>query len=103
SWLAYLLVAMGAAPARALAQEVDFAAAQQRFQDLYTAGNYSEAFAQAQSTEAAAKRRGTNNITYIAALNDLARAHQQLGHYAEAAAMFKQVADALQKNIPPTD
>jgi hypothetical protein len=48
-------------------------------------------------TEAAAKRGGTNNFAYVSALNDLARAHQALGRYAEAAAMFKQVLGTLQK------
>ncbi|WP_426410343.1 hypothetical protein [Bradyrhizobium ganzhouense] len=47
--------------------------------------------------------RGTNNITYILALTDLTRAHQEPGHYVEAVAMFKQVLDALQKNVPPAD
>jgi len=70
---------------------------------LYAAGSYSEALALAKSTEAAAKRRGTNNLAYTLALNDLARAHQQLGHYPEAGSMFRQVVDALQKNLPPTD
>lgn len=101
--LAAFVVAAGIASSPAAAQTVDIAAAQKRFQELYAAGNYSGALAQAQSTEAAARRAGTNNITYILALNDLARAHQELGHYADAVAMFKRVVDALQKNIPPTD
>lgn len=101
--LAAFLVAVGIAWAPAAAQTIDIAAAQKRFQELYAAGNYSGAFAQAQSTEAAARRAGTNNITYILALNDLARAHQELGHYADAAAMFKRVLDTLQKNVPASD
>jgi CHAT domain-containing protein/Tfp pilus assembly protein PilF len=103
SRLAVFLVAAGVALAPAAAQTIDIAAAQKRFQELYAAGNYSGAFAEAQSTEAAARRAGTNNITYILALNDLARAHQELGHYADAVAMFKRVLDALQKNVPPLD
>ena len=103
SRLAAFLVVTAAAFAPAAAQEVGIAAAQRHFQELYAAGNYSAALAAAQSTEAVAKRRGTNNITYISALNDLARAHQALGHYGDAAAMFKQVLGALQKNIPPSD
>src|SRR5215467_7139813 len=103
SRLAPFLVAAGVALGPAAAQTVDIAAAQKRFQNLYAAGNYSAAFAEAQSTEVAARRTGTNNITYILALNDLARAHQELGHYADAVAIFKQVLNALQKNIPPTD
>jgi hypothetical protein len=38
-------------------------------------GGYSAALAEAQKTEAAAKRGGTNNFAYVSALNDLARAH----------------------------
>ncbi len=103
SRLAAFVVAAGLTLAPAAAQTIDIAAAQKRFQELYAAGNYSGALAQAQSTEAAARRAGTNNITYILALNDLARAHQELGHYADAIAMFKRVLDALQKNVPPSD
>jgi CHAT domain-containing protein/Tfp pilus assembly protein PilF len=85
------------------AAQIDTAAAQKRFQDLYAAGNFSAALAEAQKTEAAAKRAGTNNFAYVSALNDLARAHQALGRYPEAAGMFKQVLSILQKNAPPTD
>jgi CHAT domain-containing protein/Tfp pilus assembly protein PilF len=85
------------------AAQIDPAAAQKRFQDLYEAGNYSAALAEAQKAEASAKRAGTNNFAYVSALNDLARAHQALGRYAEAASMFKQVLSVLQKNVSPTD
>lgn len=98
-----LRVTLGVALAPAIAQKVDVTAAQRHFQELYVAGNYSGALAEAQSTEAAAKRNGTNNITYVLALNDLARAHQALGHYADAATMFRQVLDALQKTSQPSD
>ncbi|HZD64088.1 MAG TPA: CHAT domain-containing tetratricopeptide repeat protein [Xanthobacteraceae bacterium] len=97
------VIAMASAPSPAVAQPIDVAAAQKRFQDLYAAGDYSAALAEAQKTEAAAKRGGTNNFAYVTALNDLGRAHQALGRYAEAAAMFKQVLGTLQKNLPPTD
>ena len=85
------------------AQQSDIAAAQKRFQDLYAAGDYSAALAEAQKNEAAAKRGGTNNFAYVSALNDLARAHQALGRYAEAAGMFRQVVGTMQKNLPPGD
>jgi CHAT domain-containing protein/tetratricopeptide (TPR) repeat protein len=85
------------------AQQNDIAAAQKRFQDLYAAGDYSAALAEAQKNEAAAKRGGTNNFAYVSALNDLARAHQALGRYAEAAGMFRQVVGTMQKNLPPGD
>jgi CHAT domain-containing protein/Tfp pilus assembly protein PilF len=90
-------------PQRAAAQQIDIAAAQKRFQDLYAAGDFAAALAEAQKTEAAAKRGGTNNITYVLALNDLARAHQGQGNYSTAAAMFSQAVSALQKNLPPND
>ena len=92
------VIAIVAVPLRAVAQPNDVAAAQKRFQDLYAAGDYSAALAEAQKNEAAAKRGGTNNFAYVSALNDLARAHQALGHYGEAAGMFKQVLGTLQKN-----
>jgi CHAT domain-containing protein/Tfp pilus assembly protein PilF len=98
-----IVLATGALLGRAAAQQNDMAAAQKRFQDLYAAGDYAAALAEAQKTEAAAKRAGTNNITYVLALNDLARANQALGRYGEAASMFKQVVAALQKNLPPND
>jgi CHAT domain-containing protein len=87
----------------AAAQQNDVAAAQKRFQELYAAGDYSAALAEAQKNEAAAKRGGTNNFAYVSALNDLARAHQALGRYAEAAGMFRQVVGTMQKNLPPGD
>ena len=103
AFLVVPVIAMASAPSQAVAQQIDVAAAQKRFQDLYAAGDYSAALAEAQKTEAAAKRGGTNNFAYVSALNDLARAHQALGRYAEAAAMFKQVLGTLQKNLPPND
>jgi tetratricopeptide (TPR) repeat protein/CHAT domain-containing protein len=76
---------------------------QKRFQELFSAGDFKAALTEAQKNEAAAKRRGTNNINYVSALNDLARAQFQLGHYDEAAKLFQRVVDALQKNIPAND
>ena len=97
------VIAIVSVPLRAAAQQNDVAVAQKRFQDLYAAGDYSAALAEAQKNEAAAKRGGTNNFAYVSALNDLARAHQALGRYGEAAGMFKQVLGTLQKNLPPGD
>lgn len=97
-WLASVL---GLVPAAA--QPANAQAGHKRFQELYSAGDYSAALGEARKNEANAKRRGTNNIDYVSALNDLARAHYQLGHYAEAAKMFQRVVDALQKNIPKND
>ena len=102
AFIAVLMLAMQSVLAPAAAQ-VDIAAAQKRFQDLYAVGNYAAAFAEAQKTEAAAKRSGTNNLAYVLALNDLGRGHQALGRYKDAAGMFKQVLGTLQKNVPPTD
>jgi len=98
-----LVIAADSLLLRPAAQQTDMAASQKRFQDLYAAGDYSAALAEAQKAEAAARRGGTNNFAYISALNDLARAHQALGRYAEAAGMFRQVLSVLQKNAPPTD
>ena len=103
AFIGMLVLATQSVLGPAAAQQFDIAAAQKRFQDLYAAGNYAAAFAEAQKTEAAAKRGGTNNLAYVLALNDLARAHQALGRYSDAAAMFKQVLGILQPNVPPTD
>jgi CHAT domain-containing protein/Flp pilus assembly protein TadD len=97
-----LVIAADSLLLRPAAQQID-TASQKRFQELYEAGNYSAALAEAQKAEAAARRGGTNNFAYVSALNDLARAHQALARYGEAAQMFKQVISTLQKNIPPTD
>jgi CHAT domain-containing protein/Tfp pilus assembly protein PilF len=97
------MLAMGSAPGPAAAQQVDITVSQKRFQELYAAGDYAAALAEAQKAETAAKRGGTNNITYVLALNDLARAHQALGNYSTAANMFNQAVSALQKNVPPND
>ena len=101
--IAALALAMTSMSGPVAAQQPDVAAAQKRFQDLYAAGNYAAAFAEAQKTEAAAKRGGTNNFAYVSALNDLARAHQAMGRYTTAAGMFRQVLATLQKNIPAAD
>jgi hypothetical protein len=61
------VIAIVSVPLRATAQQNDVAAAQKRFQDLYAAGDYSAALAEAQKTEAAAKRGGTNNFAYVSA------------------------------------
>jgi CHAT domain-containing protein/Tfp pilus assembly protein PilF len=97
------VLSMGVGLGPASPQQSDLAASQKRFQDLYAAGNYAAAFAEAKKAEAAARRSGTNNFAYVSALNDLGRAHQALGNYADAAKMFKQVADALRKNLPAAD
>ncbi len=94
-WLASAMsIALLPAPAQS---------SQQRFQELFSAGNFKAALTEAQKNEAAAKRQGTNNINYVSALNDLARAHFQLGDYDASAKMFQRVVDALQKNIPAND
>jgi CHAT domain-containing protein/tetratricopeptide (TPR) repeat protein len=99
----WLISVIGLVLAPTAARPLDSQAAHRRFEDLYSAGNYNAALVEAQKNEANAKRRGTNNIAYVSALNDLARAHYQLGHYAEAASMFQRVVNALQKNIPKSD
>jgi CHAT domain-containing protein/tetratricopeptide (TPR) repeat protein len=103
AWLVGALACASTSVTRVTAQPFDIQAAQQRFQSFYTAGDYTAALEEAKKTEAAAKRGGTNNITYVSALNDLARAHLQLGHYADSTRMFQQVFDTLRKNIPAND
>jgi CHAT domain-containing protein len=98
-----VLLAIGPTIEHAMAQQVDVAASQKRFQERYASGDYVGALVEAQKAEAATKRGGTNNYAYVLALNDLARAQQALGRYDEAAVMFRQVLDILQKNVSPTD
>lgn len=86
-----------------VAAQVNITAAQKRFQQLYAAGKYQDAFAQATKTERQARRGGTNSFTYVLALNDLGRAQQALGQYAEAAQSFERVISILRKNVPATD
>lgn len=95
-----LLLAIGPALSPALAQGADVAAAQKRFQDLYAAGNYTAALAEAQKTEEAARRISTDNFAYVSALNDLGRANQVLGQYAQAAEMFERVVGTFKKHLP---
>ena len=97
------VLAIGFLAAIQMTRRFDIADAQARFQRLYEAGNFLAALAEAETTEAVARRRGTDNIAYNLALNDLARAHQALGHYGDAAAMFEQVLAALRENVPPID
>jgi CHAT domain-containing protein/tetratricopeptide (TPR) repeat protein len=99
-----LLLALALPAGTSRAQQPDSASAEKRFQDLAAAGNYTAAFAEAQKLESAVKARaGTNNPTYIRALNNLAGAHQYLGRYREAEGMFRQVLAALEKNLGPND
>ncbi len=102
-----LILAIGlvaaAGPGPAQAQRGGLADGQKRFQKLYAAGKYKEALAVARKNEAAAKRRGRNNLPYVIALNDLGRANQALGHYKKAERAFKQVVSILKKNVPAAD
>jgi CHAT domain-containing protein len=99
------LAAFGVAPVPtpAAPRQTDQMTAQKHFQELYAAGNYAGALAEAQQQESAAKRNGTNNPAYMAALTNLAGANQALGQYAKAAAMFAEVLDAFQKNLKAGD
>ena len=87
----------------ASAQQSDQMAAKKRFEELYAAGNYSAALAEAQQQESTAKRNGTNNPAYMAALTNLAGANQALGQYAQAAAMFEQVLKGFERNLKADD
>lgn len=78
-------------------------AAQKRFQQLFAAGKFQDAYAQAAETERQARRGGTNSFTYVLALNDLGRAQQALGQYPEAAQSFERVISILRKNVPAND
>jgi tetratricopeptide (TPR) repeat protein len=109
SWLILgLLLAVGLESGAATAQRIDFEGSHKRFEDLCAAADYKAALVEAQKTEATAKRAGTNNISYVLALNDLGRAHQALGDYSKAASMFNQAVATLrqavlQKHITPDD
>src|SRR4051812_13281038 len=48
AFLAIPVIAILSAPLQSMAQQIDVAAAQKRFQDLYAAGDYSAALAEAQ-------------------------------------------------------
>ena len=86
-----------------VSQQVDQAALQKQFAELYSAGKYADALANAQQQESAARRNGINNPAYMVALTNLAGANQALGQYARAAAQFAQVLGAFQKNLKADD
>jgi CHAT domain-containing protein/Flp pilus assembly protein TadD len=101
--IALLSIFVALVSTSATPQQIDQGAAQTRFQELYAAGNYAGALAEAQQQEVAAKRNGTNNPAYMAALTNLAGANQALGRYASAAAMFAQVLNAFERNVKADD
>src|SRR5436190_1476634 len=82
SWSMLLVVA---ATAPALAQQCDLNAIQNRFNELYTAGNYPAALVEAQKLEAGVKARlGVNHRSYAVALGSLGIVYHAQGKYADA-------------------
>jgi CHAT domain-containing protein/tetratricopeptide (TPR) repeat protein len=84
------LVTIFAGPMLAVAQKGDIAAIYQRFQELYAAGNYPAALAEAQKFEAAAKAQfGTNHWMYGGALGAFAAVYVAQGKYGEAESLYR--------------
>src|ERR1700730_5596510 len=85
-----VLVSTVAALPPAAAREADIGAIYQRVQELYAAGNYPAALAEAQRLEAAVKAVfGTNHANYAAALDAIANVYRAQGKYAEAEGLYK--------------
>jgi hypothetical protein len=91
-----LLIA--AAPGPASAQRADLEASMKRVQQLYVAGNYGAALAEAQKLEANAKARfGANDTRYAAALNLLAGVYWAQGKSAESEALNRRALAILEQ------
>jgi CHAT domain-containing protein/tetratricopeptide (TPR) repeat protein len=87
-WATMFLTLLIMAPAGA--QQGDLNAIIKRFNELYSAGNYSAALVEAQKYEAVVKARfGTSDRRYAAALRTLASAHLRLDRYTDAEEVFK--------------
>src|ERR1700756_3781142 len=89
-----LLLAASAAPWPSAAQDgaQDLVASFKRMRALSYAGDYDGALAEALKFEAGVKARfGVNHPNYAAALNALGIVYGQLGRYAEAEAIDRQV------------
>ena len=84
---------------RAAAQQGDLDAIHRRYKELYSAGNYPAALAEAQKLEAAVKARfGTNHRSYAGTLSELGVVYWSQGKYAEAEEFHKR-ALALREKV----
>ena len=87
-----LALALAIVPALtpASAEQLDIAASQKRFDELYTKGNYPAALVEAHKLEAEVKARlGANDATYATALRNLANVHWKQGSYREAEGFYR--------------
>jgi CHAT domain-containing protein/tetratricopeptide (TPR) repeat protein len=94
--VALILVAGLPAPAAARDTGSDGAAISKRYQELFSAGDYAGALAQAKKLEPLARARfGTRSQTYAAVLTMIASCYMSLDRYSEAEQLFKQVMPTL--------
>jgi CHAT domain-containing protein/tetratricopeptide (TPR) repeat protein len=89
-----MLVAM----APSAAQQTDLNTIYKRIGELYDAGDYPAALAEAERYEAAVKARfGVNRADYGAALNNLGMVYEAQGNYADAEGLYKRALAIYEK------
>jgi CHAT domain-containing protein/Tfp pilus assembly protein PilF len=85
------------------AQQPDIAAIVGRFDQLYAAGNFPAAQAEAQKLEAAVRARvGTEHQLYAVALSGLAQTYDAQAKYAEAESVYRRALVVAEKTLGPT-
>src|SRR5208337_1605736 len=96
-----LILMLAAAVAPASAQQADLEAYVKRYDELFDAGSYDAALAEARKFEAAARaRNGTQHESYAGALYLEARALYVLGKYPEAEKLYKLALPIFEKAKP---
>jgi tetratricopeptide (TPR) repeat protein len=95
------MLLLAIAPAPSLAQQADLDGLVKRYDELFQAGNYDAALAEARKFEAAARARyGTQHESYAGALFLQARALYVLGKYPEAEKLYKLALPIFEKAKP---
>jgi tetratricopeptide (TPR) repeat protein len=95
------MLLLAIAPAPSLAQQADLDAFVKRYDELFQAGNYDAALAEARKFEAATRARyGTQHESYAGALFLQARALYVLGKYSEAEKLYKLALPIFEKAKP---
>lgn len=90
AFFAVIFLATAAIVEPASGQQTDLMAINQKFQELYAAGNYLAALAEAQKLEAAVKVQfGTNHPNYAIALHTLGQVYIAQGKYPDAEVVIK--------------
>ena len=98
SLLSLVLAALWLDLAPASAQRADIATTQQRFDDFYAKGRYTEALAEAKKLEALERARaGAQSVAYAEALVAQGRAEWKLGRNREAEELCRRALPILRR------